>query len=62
MPSGIAISYDIVPYFQEYAAPGFKIDYILAISSQGNPAYPYSKINFYGFGKMADKDYSSYPD
>jgi len=53
LPAGICISYDLASYFQKYAAPGFKLEYIVAIANQAGP----SKINVYGFGKMDGATY-----
>ncbi len=53
LPAGICVSYDLAPYFQEYAAPGFKLEYIVAIATQTGP----SKVNIYGFGKMEGQEY-----
>ncbi len=59
MPAGIAIDYESAPIFQEYAAPGFTIEYVIAVSSQGSPNAG-SKINIYGFGRKEGADYSQY--
>ncbi|MCF6178201.1 MAG: hypothetical protein L3J63_02275 [Geopsychrobacter sp.] len=56
LPAGIAISYELAPLFQKYAADGFKIDHIVAVTSQSGP----SKINIYGYGKQEGADYSKY--
>jgi sugar lactone lactonase YvrE len=54
LPTAITIDYDSVPYFQKYADPKFKLEYVIAVASQfGN-----SKVNVYGFGKMEGMDYS----
>jgi len=34
MPAGIDIDYDSVPYFQQYADPNFKLEYIIAVANQ----------------------------
>ncbi len=52
LPAGLCISYDLAPFFQKYAAPGFKLEYIVAVANQAGP----SKINIYGFGKMKGSD------
>ncbi len=51
LPTDIAIDYDHIDYFQSYAAPGFKLDYIILVSNQFGP----NKVNVYGFGKMEDE-------
>lgn len=54
LPTDIIIDYENVKYFQRYAAPGFKLDYIIMVSSQ----FGVNSINVFGFGKMKDMDYS----
>lgn len=56
LPAAIAISYDLAPFFQKYAAPDFKIDYVIAVTNQLNP----SRVTIYGFGKQMGADYSIY--
>jgi DNA-binding beta-propeller fold protein YncE len=58
MPAGIAISYDRMDIFQPYAAPGFKLEYVIAVSSQGSPNAA-SKVSIYGFGKKEGVNYST---
>ena len=46
LPAGICIDYDNVPLFQEYADPGFELEYLVLITSQlGNDT-----LSIYGFG------------
>ncbi|MBA4146634.1 MAG: hypothetical protein H0X66_00860 [Verrucomicrobia bacterium] len=47
LPAGIAIDYDNVSYFQSYAAPGFKLEYIIIVANQ----FGSRKISVFGFGK-----------
>jgi DNA-binding beta-propeller fold protein YncE len=54
LPSAIAISYDAVATYQKFAAPGFELEYVIAVSSAFSPP----RINIYGFGKMAGVDYN----
>ncbi|WP_020675357.1 hypothetical protein [Geopsychrobacter electrodiphilus] len=58
LPSSVSISYEAAPFLQRFAAPGFKIEYVIIVSNQYGP----SKINLYGFGHMAGVDYSKYPE
>jgi len=58
MPSGIALTYDRMDIFQKYADPGFTLEYVIAVASQGAPPNIGSKITLYGFGKMAGFDYT----
>ncbi len=48
LPTDLFIDYDNVDYFQSFAAPDFKLEYIILISNQFGP----NKINVYGFGKI----------
>lgn len=48
LPVDVLIDYDHVSYFQKYAKPGFKIEYLILITSQ----FGISKLNVYGFGQM----------
>lgn len=54
LPTDITIDYENVDYFQKYAAPGFKLEYIILVTSQ----FGANRINVYGFGKMKDMDYT----
>ena len=47
LPAGIAVDYDNVRQFQKYAAPGFKIEYLIFVTNQ----YGKHKVNVYGFGR-----------
>lgn len=53
LPTDIYIDYTSVPYFQQYAEPGFELEYIILIANQFGP----NKINVYGFGKMQGMAY-----
>lgn len=54
LPAGIYIDYDNVNFFQAYAEPGFKLEYVILVSSQ----YGVNKINIFGYGHMEGMDYS----
>lgn len=54
LPTGITIDYDNVKYFKKYAAPGFKIEYIILVASQ----FGLNKVNVFGYGQMEGLDYS----
>lgn len=58
LPSTLNLSYAMAPYVQRFAAPGFKVEYVVMVSSQYGP----SKINLYGFGRKEGADYSKYSD
>lgn len=53
LPTDIYIDYTSVAYFQQYAEPGFELEYIILIANQFGP----NKVNVYGFGKMRDMMY-----
>lgn len=54
LPTDIVINYDHNTYFQKYAAPGFKIEYIILIASQ----FGANKVAVFGYGKKEGFDYS----
>ena len=54
LPADVSIDYDNVKYFQMYADPKFKLEYVILVSSQ----FGVNKINIYGFGRMQGMDYS----
>ena len=45
LPAGIAVDYEDVALFQQYAAPGFKLDYVVLVVNQIGP----NKVSVYGF-------------
>lgn len=53
LPADIFIDYNNVEYFQPYAHPDFKLEYIMLVSSQ----FGVNKINVFGFGRMKGMDY-----
>lgn len=54
LPAGVAVDYDNVEAFRRFAAPGFKIEYLILVSSQFGP----NKVDVFAFGKM---DGMAYP-
>ena len=48
LPTVVKVDYDNVPYFQPFAAPGFRIEYLVLVASQFGP----NKVAVYGFGVM----------
>jgi DNA-binding beta-propeller fold protein YncE len=54
LPTTVVLDYDNLDYYQEYAEPGFKLDYVILVASQ----YGKGKINAFGFGKMEGMDYT----
>jgi DNA-binding beta-propeller fold protein YncE len=46
LPAGIAVDYDHLKYFRQYAAPGFKIEYLVFVTNQ----YGDQKVSVYAFG------------
>lgn len=53
LPAGISIDYNNVKFFQRYADPKFKLEYVILVTSQ----YGVNKINIFGFGRMQGMDY-----
>ena len=54
LPADISIDYDNIKFFQAYAHPKFKLNYVLLVSSQ----FGVNKINIFGVGRMEGMDYS----
>jgi len=46
LPAGIAVDYDNVKYFQNFAAPNFAVEYLIYVANQDGP----QKIGVFGFG------------
>jgi DNA-binding beta-propeller fold protein YncE len=46
LPAGIAIDYDNVAYFQKFADPDFKLEYLVYVTSM----FGGNKVSVYGFG------------
>ena len=55
LPAAVAIDYDDIQYFQSYADPRFKIEYLILVVSQFGP----NKVDVFGYGRMAGMDYST---
>ena len=53
LPAGVSIDYDNVKYFQKYADPKFKIEYLIIVTSQFGDRL----INIYGFGTEEGRAY-----
>jgi outer membrane protein assembly factor BamB len=53
LPTEVSINYESVEYFQKYADPKFKLEYVILVANQ----FGYNKIVAYGFGKMEGMDY-----
>lgn len=53
LPVDVAIDYDNVQLFKQYAHPNFDLEYVILVSSQ----FGISKISVFGFGKMQDMTY-----
>ncbi len=47
LPADVIVSYDLLDYYQTFAEPGFKLEYLVLISSN----FGRNKVNVYGFGK-----------
>lgn len=53
LPAAVSIDYDNVAYFQQYADPKFKIEYLIIVTSQ----FGERLINVYGFGTEEGRTY-----
>lgn len=53
LPADISIDYNNVKFFQRYADPKFKLEYVILVTSQ----FGVNKINIFGFGRMQGMDY-----
>lgn len=53
LPTDVEIDYDNVSLFQKYAAPGFKLEFVILVANQFGP----NKVSAYGYGKMQGMDY-----
>lgn len=53
LPAGVAIDYDNVALFRPYAAPGFKLEYVILVVSQFGP----DQVDVFGFGRMEGARY-----
>ena len=49
LPTVVKVDYDNVPYFRQFAAPGFEIEYLVLVASQ----FGRNKVAVFGFGSMA---------
>ena len=54
LPAGVAIDYDNVGLFAQYAAPKFRVEYLVLVASQYGP----NKVDVFGFGKLEGADYA----
>ena len=53
LPTDIEIDYENVSLFQKYAAPDFKLDFVILVANQ----FGLNKISAYGYGKMKGMEY-----
>jgi DNA-binding beta-propeller fold protein YncE len=53
LPAGVSIDYRNVDAFSRLAQPGFKVEYLILVSSQFGP----NKVDVFGFGKMEGMEY-----
>jgi hypothetical protein len=47
VPAQVVVDYDNVALFEKYAAPGFKVEYLVIVTSQVGPRM----VNVFGFGR-----------
>lgn len=45
LPAGIAVDYENISYYQQFAAPGYTIDHLIFVTNQAGP----QKVSVYGF-------------
>lgn len=57
LPTQVVIDYDNLAYFQAFADPQFKLEYVILVANQ----FGASKVNAYGYGRMEGIDYSIMP-
>jgi hypothetical protein len=50
MPTVVKIDYDNVSYFEKFAAPNFKIRYLVLVASQ----FGLNKVVVFGFGEFRE--------
>lgn len=55
LPTQVVIDYDNVRYFQAYADPKFRVEYVILVASQ----FGASKVNVFGFGRMEGMEYQA---
>ena len=55
LPAKVTIDYDNVKYFESYAAPGFRIEYLVLVTSQFGPHL----VNVFGYGQETGRSYPS---
>jgi len=53
LPAKVSIDYDNVKYFQRYAGPGFRIDYLIFVTNQ----FGDRRVNVFASGKQEGKRY-----
>jgi DNA-binding beta-propeller fold protein YncE len=53
LPAKVSIDYDDVPYFQQYAGPQFRIEYLLLVTSQ----FGERSISVFGYGQASGQKY-----
>jgi sugar lactone lactonase YvrE len=49
LPAGLSVDYENVGLFQKYAAPGYKLEYLILLTNQAGP----QKVSVFGFLKKA---------
>lgn len=54
-PAGIAVTTEHIERFQKYAAPGFKIETLIFVTSQFGQEFCIPRISVYGIGQMEKK-------
>jgi DNA-binding beta-propeller fold protein YncE len=57
LPAQIALDYDNVDLFQQYAVPGAKIEFLVLVTNQYGP----NKVSVYGFGSFPEQETAPSP-
>jgi sugar lactone lactonase YvrE len=55
LPAKVAVDYGNIPWFQQFAAPGFQIEALVFVTSQ----FGDRMVNVYGFGRQQGREYPS---
>jgi NHL repeat len=55
LPAGIAVTKDNLDYFQKFAVPGFKLEYLIFVVNQYGQDWCIPRISVYGLGQMQGK-------
>lgn len=57
LPASVHIDYESAPWFQKYADPRFRLEYVIAVTNQ----FGLGKVVLFGFGRMEGMQYPEDP-